>query len=139
MSIIATDIFFCLFGVFAVLREIAPHYEFSSPVFQAILIEWSSPAAKYCVLRAEIEDGTSPKELLHDEEFTITSYSQSERKCRFYKKIDTNSIGAAIKVYALIPVRDQQDIKVSFGDSAGQCQNCSDASKAQMIFEVIRL
>lgn len=64
VTILATDIFFCVFGIFAALRTIVPHYEFTPTAYPAITVEWVVSRIEHCFVWASYSTGNGVGELI---------------------------------------------------------------------------
>lgn len=104
VTVFATDIFLCLFAVFAALREIVPHYEFLPPSYAAIEIRWGSTMREHCLLYVETESGLGRNVLTDPNDSPLAQFDANAGKCIFRKRIDDNELEADFQVTAVIPL-----------------------------------
>jgi len=99
ITILATDIFFCVFGIFAALRTIVPQYEFVDPVYPAITVEWFAAQMEHCFFGAAyVETGAGSST-----QITATPAYTGDT-CSVTTGLEITDGAPEISVYLLLPI-----------------------------------
>ncbi len=118
---IATDVFLCLFGVFAALFAVAPKQPFGFPARPVIELEWDAADEIQCMFKLMVVVDGSKVELPIPE----TAYAGfSDGKCRWSTILDgVNTTASSRRIVLLTPFQDKC-ISVRFGqdDAKEWCQ-----------------
>ncbi|MEP4258029.1 MAG: hypothetical protein ABJ375_01865 [Rhizobiaceae bacterium] len=117
----ATDVFLCLFGVFAALFAVAPQQPFGFPARPVIELEWNASQEIQCMFKlVVVVDGTKVDLPIPD-----TTYAGfSDGKCRWSTILDgVNTAASSRRALLLTPFRDEC-VTIRFGaeDSQELCR-----------------
>lgn len=104
ITILATDIFLCLFAVFAALREIVPHYEFLPSSYAAVEIRWPAAAPEHCLIYAETDSGLGRTVLTDPGDTPLAQYDAEGDNCILRRRIEDHELSATFSVLVIIPL-----------------------------------
>lgn len=127
MSLFGTDLFLCLFGVFAMLRAIVPTHLYTQPVYPFIQVTWPSEFAQHCFFSGTLNGENL---LSKNQPFQVTWVSD-ERLCVFRSSVESSSIAPPIALELFIPVlADCSSLEVKLGGQPSQVSDpdCSAVS-----------
>lgn len=133
IAILATDIFLCLFAVFAVLREIVPHYEFLPPNYPFVEISWHGSAPERCLVHAETDSALGVTVLTEPSTRPVAQYNHDTERCILRRKIDGRELATDLKVVLILPLlstADCDEAEVKVLDKIERLANCT-ATAAQ--------
>lgn len=120
----ATDVFLCLFGVFAALFAVAPQQPFGFPARPIIELEWDAKQEIQCMFKlVVVVDGAKVDLSIPD-----TAYAGfSDGACRWSTILEgVNTAASSRRVVLLTPFRDEC-VTIRFGqeDSKELCRPTS--------------
>lgn len=109
IAIFATDILLCLFGVFAVLREIVPHHEFLPPNFPFVEIQWSGRSHETCIIYSEVNAPSGTRVLTEPSDAPVSAFDTSKKLCILRRPLDSSLLAGEVAVQVVLPLLSAAD------------------------------
>lgn len=113
LSPLATDIFFCVFGVFAMLFALAPREPYGLPLRPAFSISWEASTGNECLFQLELFSNNQFLDLnLPSPVFA----SFNDQRCSFTKPIQGLQEETPNLTVGLVRPLSASNVKFRFGD-----------------------
>lgn len=128
IAIFATDIFLCLFAVFAALREIVPHYERLPPSYPFVTIRWTESGHDRCLIHAEVDKASSTEVLTETEGPAMADYDGTKSQCILRRPIGADGATNDLTVRLVLPLLQHSncdDVEVAVLRRTEKLNDCS--------------